>query len=192
MLSEECTNAIVFRRSVAFRKIREAKPVPVFVVHHFAEKRLVASDVGFEVFERILVEVHVGPGVVAEGIAGGTPSLEHGKILGLAFERCAVHETVSWRNMSVAERGENFCRDFGASFSGGQRAVSGKVVEGESDARMGAGGRMRGRTGGRRLGVGDGGREEERCNCERAFEQAGEGVTWDVEGKHEGSPGRKE
>jgi len=59
VLCQECTNAIVFRRSVAFRKIGEAKPVPVFVVHYFAEKRLVASDVGFEILERILVEVHV-------------------------------------------------------------------------------------------------------------------------------------
>jgi hypothetical protein len=145
--------------------------VPVFVVHHFAEKRLVASDVGFEVYERILVEVHVGPGVAAEGIAGGPPGLEYREILGLAFERCAVDETVCWRNMGVAERGENFCGDFGTSFSRRKRAMGGKVVEGKGDEGMSGGGRMRGRIGGRSLSVGDGGREEERSNCKRTLKQ---------------------
>jgi len=130
--------------------------------------------------------------VAAEGIAGGAPSLEYRQILGLAFERCAVHETVGRRNVSVVQGGQDFCGDFGASFSGGQRAVGGKIVESEGDARGRGGGRMRGRIGGRRLGVDDGGSEEERSDGERVLEQAGEGMTWDAEGKHEGSPGRKE
>jgi len=88
--------------------------------------------------------------------------------------------------------GQNFCGDFGASFSGGKRAVGGEIVESEGDAGMGDGGRRRGRIGGRRLSVGDGGSEEERSDCERVLEQTGEGLTWDAEGKHEGSPGRKE
>jgi len=191
VLREERTNAIVFRRREAFREIGEAKPTPVFVVHHFAEKRLVASDVGFEILERILVEVHVGPGVAAERIARGTPGLEYREILGLALERCAVDETVGEGYMGIAERGQDFCGDFGASFSGWQWAVGGEIVECESDARMGGEGRMRGGIGGRSLGVGDGGIKKERNDGEREFEQAGEGLKWDAEGKHEGSPGRK-
>jgi hypothetical protein len=118
--------------------------------------------------------------------------LEYGEILGFALERRAVDETVGGRNMRVAERREDFCGDFGASFSGGQRAVGGEIVEGESDARMDGGGRMRGRIGGRRLGVGDGGREEERSDGERVLEQTGYRLMSGTEGQHEGSPGRAE
>jgi hypothetical protein len=34
--------------------------------------------------------------------------------------------------------------------------------------------------------------KKERNDCERVFERAGEALTWDAEGKHEGSPGRAE
>lgn len=130
--------------------------------------------------------------MAAEGIAGGTPCQEYREILGFALESCSVDETVGRRNMSVAERGENFCGDLGARFSGGKRAVGGEIVESESDAGLSGGGRVRGGIRGRRLGVGDGSREEERSDCERVLEQSGYRLMSGTEGKHEGSPGRKE
>ena len=75
----------------------------------------------------------MGPGVIAEGIAGVAPGLEDGGTAGLVLVGLAVDEAVDGREISGAKCGENFCGDFGASFAGRERAVGGEIVEGESD-----------------------------------------------------------
>lgn len=80
-----------------------------------------------------MVEIHVGPGVIAEGIAGVEPGLEDGGTAGLALVSLVVDEAVDGREICGSESGENFCGDFGASFAGRERAVGGEIVEGESD-----------------------------------------------------------
>ena len=169
-LGEECANAVVFGGSIAFRKIGEAEPVPVLMFHQLGEERFVAGDIGFEVFERILVEIHVRPGVAAERVAGGAPGLEDGKFLGVGFKSGGVDEAVGGRDMRVMESGDDFAGDLEASFAGRERAVGGEIVESEGDAGVGVGGRSRGRIWGRSLGVRKRGRKEKRNEREGAFE----------------------
>ncbi len=89
----------------------------------------------FEVFERILVEIHVGPGVVTERVAGVAPCLEDGEFLGIGFKSGGVDEAVGGRDMRVMEGGDDFAGDLEASFAGRERAVGGEIVEGEGDLR---------------------------------------------------------
>ena len=138
----------MFGGGVAFGEIGEAEPVPVVVAHQFVKQRLVAGDVDFEVFERILVEIHVRPGVIAQRIAGVAPGLEDGEIVRLFFEDGGVDEAVDGREISGVKGGENFVSEFEAGFAGRQRAVGGKIVEGESDLK-------RGGSGGKGIGEGE-------------------------------------
>src|SRR5690348_3654660 len=148
------------------------------MLHHFGEQGLVSNDVGFEVLERILVEIHVGPGVAAERISGCAPGFEDGEILGLGFECPSVHEAVGGRDVSVVESGKNFCGDLGASFAWWQWTVGREIVEGKGDARS--------------LGVGGRDKKEARNGDERESETPAKDLIWGTEKKHEGSPGQTE
>lgn len=144
-LGEEGADGVVFGGGVAFGEVGEAEPVPVvgagwLAGGQFEEQRFVAGDVGFEVCEGILVEIHVGPGVIAERIAGVAPGLEDGEIVRFFFEDGGVDEAVDGREMSGVERGESFVGDFEASFTGRKRAVGGEIVEGEGDLKSGGSG----------------------------------------------------
>lgn len=146
--------------------------MPVLVVHEFAEDGLIASDVGFEVFERILVEIHVRPSVIAKGVAGVAPGLEDGEIVRLFFEDGGVDEAVDGRELSGVESGENFVSDFEASFVGREGAVGGEIVEGEGELR-------RWRSGeesegeGERCGGEEGDEREALCSRRRHFGSPG-------------------
>lgn len=166
----------MFGRGVAFGEVGEAEPVPVMVIHELAEDGFVAGDVGFEVFERILVEIHVGPGVIAEGIAGVAPGLEDGEIVRFFFENGGVDEAVDGREMSGVKGGENFVGDDEARFVGWERAVGGEIVEGEGELER------------RRLGWAG--------ECEEKRENAGgeenhECCISSSNGNHRGSPGQR-
>src|SRR5690348_17122121 len=104
------------------------------MLHHFGQQGLVSNDVRFEVLERILVEIHVGPGVAAERISGCAPGFEDREILGLSFECGSVHEAVGGRDVSVVESGKNFTGSMGASYDWRQGTVDGEIVKGKGDA----------------------------------------------------------
>ena len=171
-LGEEGADGIVFGGSIAFGEIRIAEPVPVVVVHQAGECGLVAHDFGLEGFERILVEIHVRPGVIAEGIAGVAPSLEDGEISRLLFKGGGVDEAVDGRKICGTESGEDFIGDDETCFVGRERAVGGEVVEGESDSGSGGGGEES-EGDGKRYGGEESDKREASCSRRRHFGSPG-------------------
>ncbi len=111
----------------------KAQPAPVPPTHQRLEQGLVLDDVCLPGFQRLGVQVEVGPRVVRQGKSRLAPRRQHGLRVRLPLLLDAVDEPVDLGSPGCLQGRDDPAGHVGAGHAGRQSAVGRQVVEGERD-----------------------------------------------------------